>query len=105
MIPLCDHTGTPCMPLDGFRHFTSSMTSGSASLMSVRTRESISPRQSSFGVFAVFAEILAALTAIVRLRLRRFQLLEAIQRESLAVGCRDRDEETSRAAVAARIIC
>ena len=33
--------------LDGFLHFTSSTTSGSASLISVRSRASISPRQSS----------------------------------------------------------
>src|SRR5882757_5059107 len=39
MIPACDHTGTP-------RHFHSSTTSGSACLMSVRTRASVSPRQS-----------------------------------------------------------
>src|ERR1700733_7666994 len=39
MIPLCSHTGTP-------RHFHSSITSGSACLISMRTRASISPRQS-----------------------------------------------------------
>src|SRR5262244_2765599 len=39
MIPACDHTGTPL-------HFHSSITSGSASLMRVRTRASVSPRQS-----------------------------------------------------------
>src|SRR6185437_283022 len=39
MIPACDHTGTP-------RHFHSSTTSGSACLMSIRTRASVSPRQS-----------------------------------------------------------
>src|SRR4051812_5650271 len=39
MIPACDHTGTP-------RHFHSSMTSGSAFLMRLRIRASISPRQS-----------------------------------------------------------
>src|SRR5688572_8990156 len=39
MMPACDHTGTP-------RHFHSSTTSGSASLMSARTRASIAPRQS-----------------------------------------------------------
>src|SRR6187399_2255827 len=36
MIPACDHTGTPL-------HFHSSTTSGSACLMSVRTRASASP--------------------------------------------------------------
>src|ERR1700716_1502698 len=39
MIPACDHTGTPL-------HFHSSTTSGSACLMRVRTRASVSPRQS-----------------------------------------------------------
>src|SRR4249920_696423 len=39
MIPACDHTGTP-------RHFHSSTTSGSACLMRLRTRASVSPRQS-----------------------------------------------------------
>src|SRR5262245_6152866 len=39
MIPACDHTGTPL-------HFHSSITSGSACLMSIRTRASVSPRQS-----------------------------------------------------------
>src|SRR5215469_7880155 len=39
IIPACDHTGTPL-------HFHSSTTSGSACLMSVRMRASVSPRQS-----------------------------------------------------------
>src|SRR5215469_7326776 len=39
MIPACDHTGTP-------RHFHTSTTSGSASLISARTRASVLPRQS-----------------------------------------------------------
>src|SRR6188474_413263 len=39
IIPACDHTGTPL-------HFHSSTTSGSACLMRLRTRASISPRQS-----------------------------------------------------------
>src|SRR6476660_9761746 len=39
MIPACSHTGTPL-------HFHSSTTSGSASLMRLRTRASVSPRQS-----------------------------------------------------------
>src|SRR5947209_7654629 len=39
MIPSCSHTGTP-------RHFHSSTTSGSACLTRVRSRESVSPRQS-----------------------------------------------------------
>src|SRR5271165_1618054 len=39
IIPACDHTGTPL-------HFHSSTTSGSACLTRVRTRASVSPRQS-----------------------------------------------------------
>src|SRR5262245_1993632 len=39
IIPACDHTGTPL-------HFHSSTTSGSACLMSIRIRASVSPRQS-----------------------------------------------------------
>src|SRR5690242_19127817 len=39
MIPACSHTGTP-------RHFHSSTTSGSASLIRARIRPSIWPRQS-----------------------------------------------------------
>src|SRR6202166_3419951 len=39
IIPACDHTGTPL-------HFHSSTTSGSACLMRIRTRASVSPRQS-----------------------------------------------------------
>src|SRR6516165_6872823 len=39
IIPACDHTGTPL-------HFHSSTASGSASLMRLRTRASVSPRQS-----------------------------------------------------------
>src|SRR3954452_3020391 len=46
IMPPCDHTGTPCIEFDGFRHFTSSTTSGSACLMSFRTRASIWLRQS-----------------------------------------------------------
>src|SRR5437899_12788833 len=45
MIPSCDHTGTPA-GLEGFLHFTSSTTSGSASLISFRIRTISSPRQS-----------------------------------------------------------
>jgi len=30
MIPACDHTGTPNIEFDGFLHFLSSTTSGSA---------------------------------------------------------------------------
>src|SRR3954452_24981063 len=40
MIPSCAHTGVPL-------HFHSSTTSGSASLISARSRESVLPRQSS----------------------------------------------------------
>src|SRR5262245_39276763 len=46
MIPACSHTGTPRIAFDGFLHFTASTTSGSASLISVRTRASVSTRQS-----------------------------------------------------------
>src|SRR5690242_10482630 len=46
MIPSCDHTGTPRIAFDGFLHFTSSTASGSACLMIIRTRASVSARQS-----------------------------------------------------------
>src|SRR5262245_55367745 len=46
MMPACSHTGTPSIAFEGFRHFTASTTSGSAALMSARTRASVSPRQS-----------------------------------------------------------
>src|SRR5437899_12010744 len=53
MIPSCSQTGTPSIAFDGFLHFTSSTTSGSACFMSIRTRASVSPRQSlSFLIFA-----------------------------------------------------
>src|SRR5690242_20686122 len=45
MMPACSHTGTPSIELDGFRHFTSSTTSGSACLIRLLTRASVSPRQ------------------------------------------------------------
>ena len=45
MIPSCDHTGIPA-GFEGFLHFTSSTTSGSASWMSLRISASFSPRQS-----------------------------------------------------------
>src|SRR6266542_5963848 len=44
MIPSCDHVGTPGFV--GFTHFTSSTTSGSASLMGLRILLKVSPRQS-----------------------------------------------------------
>src|SRR4249919_843740 len=44
MIPSCDHVGVP--GLVGFTHFTSSTTSGSASLTSLRILLKVSPRQS-----------------------------------------------------------
>ena len=43
--PWSDHTGTP--GLEGFLHFHSSTTSGSACLIRARRRDSFSPRQSS----------------------------------------------------------
>src|SRR5437667_5322311 len=46
IMPACDHTGTPAIEFDGFLHFTSSTTSGSACLMRIRIRASVSPRQS-----------------------------------------------------------
>jgi hypothetical protein len=46
MMPSCSHTGTPSIEFDGFLHFTSSTTSGSASLMRLLTLASVSPRQS-----------------------------------------------------------
>ncbi len=48
IIPLeaCDHTGTPRIAFDGFRHFTASTMSGSAWVMIARTRASVSARQS-----------------------------------------------------------
>src|SRR5580765_2483027 len=46
IIPACDHTGTPCIEFDGFLHFTSSTTSGSACWMRIRIRASVWPRQS-----------------------------------------------------------
>src|SRR5438270_3305065 len=45
MIPACDQVGTPS-GFDAFRHFASSTTSGSASWMRSRIRESSLPRQS-----------------------------------------------------------
>ena len=46
MIPPCDHTGMPRIEFDGFRHLTSSTTSGSACSIRTRIRSSISTRQS-----------------------------------------------------------
>src|SRR5216117_1967371 len=45
IIPECDHIGTP-PGFVGLTHFNSSTASGSACLMRLRTRASISPRQS-----------------------------------------------------------
>src|SRR6267143_7183948 len=44
MMPSCDQTGVPAE--DCFIHFNSSTTSGSASLISLRIRLRVSPRQS-----------------------------------------------------------
>src|SRR5579872_1191809 len=52
-MPACDHTGTPRIAFDGFLHFTSSTTSGSACLMRARTRASVSPRQSPSSLMRV----------------------------------------------------
>src|SRR5688572_14973322 len=46
IIPACDHTGTPAIAFDGFLHFTSSTASGAACLIRVRSRSSVSLRQS-----------------------------------------------------------
>src|SRR5262249_42530114 len=46
MMPSRSHTGTPSIAFDGFRHFTSSTMSGSASLIRLLIRASVSPRQS-----------------------------------------------------------
>src|ERR1051325_4037712 len=45
-IPLCDQTGIPAIEFDGFRHFRSSIMSGSASRISDRMRARVSSRQS-----------------------------------------------------------
>src|SRR5262245_9335053 len=46
MMPSRDHTGTPSIEFDGFLHFISSTTSGSASWMSLRILLKVSARQS-----------------------------------------------------------
>src|SRR5262245_3337454 len=46
MMPSWDHTGTPAIAFDGFLHFTSSTTFGSASLISLRILLKVAPRQS-----------------------------------------------------------
>ena len=44
MMPSCSHTGTPRIPFDGFRHFTASIISGSASPMSApHPRQHLAP--------------------------------------------------------------
>ena len=45
-IPLCDQTGTPTIPFDGFLHFRSSIISGSASKISARMLARVWSRQS-----------------------------------------------------------
>src|SRR3954447_7724941 len=59
MPPSCDQTGVP--PDEGFSHFHSSTTSGSASWMSARTLVSVSPRQSpsSLILLLIFSEATA----------------------------------------------
>src|SRR6185437_5027042 len=71
MPPSCDQTGVP--PLDGFTHFHSSTTSGSACRIRVRSRESVSPRQppSSSILASISSEGDSPSTApILRARLR-----------------------------------
>src|SRR5688572_12050029 len=58
MVPSCDQTGTPA-GLEGFLHFTSSIASGSACLMSARTRASVSLRQSFAPLFVFFIVVVA----------------------------------------------
>src|SRR3954453_22939729 len=67
MMPSCDHAGTPRIPFDGFRHFTSSTASGSACLISVRTCSSVSLRQSLAGEspFDSFALLFGLLMVVV----------------------------------------
>src|SRR6476661_5271703 len=43
-IPLCDQTGTPAIPFDGFLHLRSSVISGSASRISARMRARVPSR-------------------------------------------------------------
>src|SRR6516165_3907529 len=70
LMPAFDHTGTPNIEFDGFLHFTSSTTSGSASWMSPRTRASVSPRQSpSSLILCNFGAVLRDLIAFVATRL------------------------------------
>src|SRR5258706_12155409 len=45
-IPLCDQTGTPAIPFEGFFHFRSSIIPGTASRISARMRVRVSSRQS-----------------------------------------------------------
>ena len=52
MIPSCDQTGVPGFV--AFTHFHSSTTSGSASLMSVRIRLKVSPRQPANSLILAF---------------------------------------------------
>src|SRR5687767_14889728 len=52
-IPLCDQTGTPAIPFDGFRHFRSSIISGSASRISARMRARVSSCQSLLMVSSI----------------------------------------------------
>src|SRR5262249_49389926 len=85
MKPACDPTGTP-------RHFHSSTTSGSACLMSARTRASISPRQSpsssillsisrdgAFSAFAAFAPAVRFLVAVVAFFMLRLYSKERLR--------------------------
>src|SRR5918994_3196274 len=56
MMPPCDQTGTPD-GFDGFFHFNSSTTSGSACLISLRNRVSVAPRQPP--ISAIFSSIIS----------------------------------------------
>jgi hypothetical protein len=60
-IPWCDQTGTPAIAFDGFRHFRSSIISGSASRISARMRARVWSRQSAWSRFggSIFAPAFA----------------------------------------------
>src|SRR5262249_12803915 len=70
-IPLCDQTGTPAIAFDGFLHFRSSITPGSASRLSARMCARVSSRQSPRSRIAPAFAVFLALAAGVRPALAR----------------------------------
>src|SRR6186997_3444050 len=66
-MPLCDQTGTPAMPFDGFFHFRSSIIAGSASKISARMRASVASRQSLSAGLLCFFVIVQSSSAVRRL--------------------------------------